>query len=368
MELILLIYLIAVALQLVFYGLAIIRFLYYKPYENPLAISDTSVSVIVCAHNEIENLKNLIPKLLKQAYASYEIILVDDRSDDGTYEFLQEEKKKNQLLKVVRVDFVPEHVQPKKFAITLGVKAAQHDLVILTDADCEPASIHWIRSMASQFDESTKFVLGFSYFKMQKGLLNRFVRFETIQTGILYLSAALGGNPYMGVGRNMGYRKSFFLSVKGFHNDLKVVGGDDDLLINRYAKRKNTRPVISKDNLIWSNAKKTWKEYFIQKKRHMAAGKRYKLKDKFVLSLFYLSKIVFWLSAVFLLFTRIYWPIVAGSLLVVLILIELAFYQIYKKTGAKFEFFWILIMEVLFIFYLLIFGISVLFSKRIRWS
>ncbi len=368
MEIIFLIYLISVTFQLIFYGLALIRFLIYKPYENPLAISDTPVSVIICAHNELENLKILIPKLLAQAYSRFEIILVDDRSDDGTYEFLQEEKMKTQVLKVVRVDFVPDHVQPKKFAITLGVKAAQNDLVILTDADCEPASIHWIRSMASQFDENTKFVLGFSYFMKDKGMLNRFVRFETVQTGILYLSAALGGNPYMGVGRNLGYRKSFFLSVKGFHNDLKVVGGDDDLLINRYSNKKNTRPVISKENLVYSRAKKTWKEYYIQKKRHMAAGKRYKFKDKFVLSLFYLSKIVFWLSAVILLLTRVYWPIVAGGMLLELIVIDLAFYQLFKKTGAKFELFWILIMEVLFLLYLVIFGTSVLFTKRIRWS
>jgi cellulose synthase/poly-beta-1,6-N-acetylglucosamine synthase-like glycosyltransferase len=279
MEIVAFIFLIAAFLQFLFYGVPLVRFVRYKPYENPLAISDIPVSVIVCARDELENLKNLIPKLLKQAYTGFEIIIVDDRSEDGTYEFLLEEKKKSGKLKVVRVDFVPDHVQPKKFAITLGIKAAENDLVILTDADCEPASIHWLKSMAGQFSEETKFVLGFSYYHRDKGLLNRFVRYETLQTGIRYLSAALGGNPYMGVGRNLGYRKSFFLSVKGFHNDLKVVGGDDDLLINRYANRKNTRAVVSPDNLVYTWAKKKWKEYFVQKKRHLAAGKRYKVKD-----------------------------------------------------------------------------------------
>ena len=368
MDIILLIFLTPAAIQFIFYGLAVLRFIRYKPYENPLAISDIPVSIVICAHNELNNLKNLIPKLQKQAYARYEIIIVDDRSDDGTYEFLQDEKKNSNLLKIVRIDFVPDHVQPKKFAITLGIKAAANDLVVLTDADCEPVSIHWIRSMASQFDEKIKFVIGFSYFNKARGLLNRFVRFETLQTGILYLSAALGGSPYMGVGRNLGYRKSFFLSVKGFHNDLKVVGGDDDLLINRYANRKNSRAVVSKDNLVLSWSKKSWKEYFIQKKRHLSAGKRYKRKDKFTLSLFYLSKIVFWLSAAFLLIAGVQWPYIVGGLFVVLIMMGSAFMLLCRKTGIKFEYHWLLFLEAMFIFYLIVFGITVMFSKKIRWN
>ena len=159
-----LIFLSAAALQLIYYGLAMLRIARHKPYENPLSISDPPVSVVICAHNELKNLKNLIPKLLKQAYTGFEIIVVDDRSDDGSYEYLQEEKNNSSLLKVVRVDFTPDHVQPKKFAITLGVKAAANDLVLFTDADCEPATIHWIRSMATQFDDKIKFVIGFSYF------------------------------------------------------------------------------------------------------------------------------------------------------------------------------------------------------------
>lgn len=368
MEIVLFIFLSAAFAQFLFYGVALVRFVRYKPYENPLAISDVPVSVIVCARDELDNLKDLIPRLLKQAYARYEIIIVDDRSEDGTYEFLLEEKKKSEKLKVVRVDFVPDHVQPKKFAITLGVKAAENDLVVLTDADCQPVSIHWLKSMATQFGDEIKFVIGFSYFHREKGLLNRFVRFETLQTGLLYLSAALGGNPYMGVGRNLGYRKSFFLSVKGFHNDLKVVGGDDDLLINRYARRENTRAVVSEENLVNTWSKKKWKEYYIQKKRHLSAGKRYKLKDKFMLSLFYVSKIVFWPLSALLLISTFHWPVVAGTTFLILVMIILSFYQIRKKTGAKFEMGWILIMEFLYIIYLVIFGTVILFSKKIRWS
>ncbi len=367
MEIVFLIYLSAATLQLLFYGLAFVRFSIYKPYENPLAISDAPVSVIICARNELENLKNLLPKLKKQAYSRFEIILVDDRSDDGTYEFLQEEKKNNPLLKVVRVDFVPDHVQPKKFALTLGIKAAENDRILLTDADCEPATIHWIRAVASQFNDPVNFVIGYSYFHRERGLLNLFARFETIHTAILYLSAALGGNPYMAVGRNLGYRKSFFLSVKGFQHDLRIVGGDDDLLVNRYASGKNSRAVISSDSVVMSWTKNKWKDYFVQKKRHLSVGKRYKWKDKFVLSVFYLSKIVFWLLAASLLIVGFQWPFVAGAVLLILLLIIGTFYQLCHRTGTKYEFQWLLFMEILYVLYLIVFGIVANLSKKIRW-
>jgi biofilm PGA synthesis N-glycosyltransferase PgaC len=367
-EIFFLIILIALTIQVSYYGLAIIRLARYKPYDNPLDISDQPLSVIICSRNELNNLKNLLPKLLKQAYAHYEIVIVNDRSDDGTYDYLQEEKKKSELLKIVHVEFTPEHIHPKKYAITLGVRAASYDLVLLTDADCEPASIHWIKSMASQFGKETNFVLGFSYYSKLKGLLNRFIRFETIQTGILYLSAAMGGSPYMGVGRNLAYRKSFFLSVKGFNKDRKVVGGDDDLLVNRHAVKINTRVSIGENSLVNSIPKQDLNEYYIQKKRHLSAGRRYKLKDKIALSLFYLSKIVFWLLAAVMLIVWIHGAVVLGFIALMLLVLLSAVYIAGKKTGAKFELMWLIVMDLIFVFYLLIIGSAALFSKRIKWN
>jgi glycosyltransferase involved in cell wall biosynthesis len=367
-EIFFLLLILALTIQVSFYGMAMIRFARFKPYDNPLEISDQPLSVIICARNELDNLKNLLPKLLKQAYAHYEIVVVNDRSDDGTYDYLQEEKLKTDLLKIVHVDFAPDHIHPKKYAITLGVRAATYDLVLLTDADCDPASIHWIKSIASQFGRETNFVLGFSYYLKHKGFLNRFIRYETIQTGLLYLSAAIGGNPYMGVGRNLAYRKSFFLSVKGFNKDRKVVGGDDDLLVNRHANKKNARVIIGEHSLVNSIPKREWNEYFIQKKRHLSAGKRYKLKDKFILSLFYLSKIVFWLLAALMLIVWVYGSYILGCIAFMLVILLSAIYIVCKKTGAKFELWWVSFMELAFVFYLLIIGSSALISKRIKWN
>jgi glycosyltransferase involved in cell wall biosynthesis len=359
----------AAAIHFIRYGIVFLRFTYFKTEDDPLNFSDQPVSVLVCAKNELENLKNLLPKLLKQAYSHYEIIIVDDRSDDGSYEFLKEEKERSENLKLVRIDFVPDHIHPKKYAITLGIKAASHDLVLLTDADCEPATIHWIGSMTRQFKEDTNFVLGFSNYKKARGMLNKLIRYETLLTGSLYLSAAMGGNPYMGIGRNLGYRKSFFLSVKGFHKDGKAVGGDDDLLVNRHARGKDTRLMIGEQGLVYSVPKKNWKDFFIQKKRHLSAGKRYKFKDKFLLSSFYLSKIVFWLFGVMLILLKIHLLETGIAVLVTSILIYLTYFTVCRKTGIKFdEKVWILPMDILFIMYISVIGSVALFSKRIRWS
>src|SRR5690606_33778770 len=122
----------------------------------------------------------------------------------------------------------------KKYGLTLGIKAASHEWILLTDADCRPNSRRWIRSMSRYFDEDTQFVLGFSPYRATAGLLNLFIRFETMLTAIQYFSFGWLGNPYMGVGRNLAYRKSKFLEEKGFNNFLHVTGGDDDLFVNQH--------------------------------------------------------------------------------------------------------------------------------------
>ena len=126
--------------------------------------------------------------------------------------------------------------------------------------------------------------------------------------------------------------------------------------------------MIGEDSLVLSMPKKTLREYFIQKKRHLSAGKLYKLKDKFILSLFYFSKIVFWLLAALLIFPAFHIEMILGGIILMMILLTATIKKVGKKTGAEFEFEWIVIMDIIFVFYLLIIGTSALISKRIRWS
>ncbi|MFY8037265.1 MAG: glycosyltransferase [Cyclobacteriaceae bacterium] len=230
------------------------------------------VSIIVCAHDEESNLHELVPLLLQQNYPQFEVIIVEDRCNDGTYDYLLQATKDFPLLKMVRVVNKPEHVNGKKFGLTLGIKAAKYDWVLLTDADCRPASNDWIQRMVEPADKSTKLVLGFSPYQKTAGVLNSFIRFESFLTGIQMIGFALLGRPYMGVGRNLLYQKSLFLENKGFNAHLGITGGDDDLFVNQLATRHNTRVALGQEALTFSKPKTTWKEFYHQKRRHLSVG------------------------------------------------------------------------------------------------
>jgi glycosyltransferase involved in cell wall biosynthesis len=362
------VFVIGAVIQLFFNFLSILKIRLFKMKEHYLDIEDKPLSVIICSHNEIENLKKLLEKLYVQAYNVFEMVVVDDRSEDGTYDYLLQLEKKWENLKLVRIEWTPRHISEKKYAISLGIRAASYDHLLLTDADCEPRSIYWMKTMMNQFTEKVDFVLGFSYYKSYPGLLNLFIRHETLQTAILYLTLALSGIPYMGVGRNLGYRKSFFLEKKGFSRILKIVGGDDDLFVNRYATRKNANPVIHPDGVILSEPKTDLRSYIRQKLRHLSVGKKYRAKHRFILGLFTLSKLIFWLAGLSLLILTHYLFWVILIIFSVLLLSLWSFREISKKFKVKYEYGWVWLMDFMYISFLAIFSLSAFSSKNIKWS
>ena len=244
------------------------------------------VSVIVCAKNEENNLRDYMQALLTQDYPEYEVIVVNDGSVDDTRTYLEYWQKRYKNLKVT---FVPEGAKvtsTKKLAITLGAKAAQYDYLLLTDADCRPESTHWIREMMSGFrDTNTAIVLGFGAYFVKPGLLNRLIQFDTLFNGLQYLGQAASGHPYMGVGRNLAYRKDLFFAHGGFYGLLNNKAGDDDLFINREATRSNTAVVCTPESLTWSVPKASLKEWLHQKRRHLSVAPKYKASTKWRLGL-----------------------------------------------------------------------------------
>ncbi len=341
------------------------------------------VSVIVCAHNEKENLMRLLPALYAQNYKRFEIVIVNDRSTDGTLDYLLQEKKRHPHLKVVWARFRPNHISGKKYALTLGIRAATYDKLLLTDADCLPSSRDWIRGMSAALDsaalssvtlEETNsrkkklFVLGYSPYEKHKGLLNSFIRYETLHTAALYFSAALAGHPYMGVGRNLAYRKSFFMQKKGFFKHIQVMGGDDDLFVNEHAMHSNTAISLDERTKVYSSPKKTWKEYYRQKTRHLSVGKYYKSFDKKWLGALSFSHIIFWLGLLGL--------IGGGSepYLIVSGLIVKGFCQfLFLKTASRklndpINLALLPILDFLFVIYYVVLGVSAISSNNTRWN
>ena len=326
------------------------------------------VSVIVCAHDEEVNLRELIPLLLAQDHPQFEVIVVEDRSNDGTYDYLLQATQADARLKMVRVVQKPEYINGKKFGITLGIRAARYDSLLFTDADCRPLSTQWIRRMTEFYDDQTRIVLGFSPYRRTSGVLNSFIRFESLLTGIQYIGFALLGKPYMGVGRNLVYSKSLFLENKGFNNYLGVMGGDDDLFINNHATRLNTQICIGGDSVVVSSPKKTWSDFMQQKLRHLAAGKKYKFRDKLMLGSFMITWLATWFLVLPLgLFTK-WWILVLGICFLRLGLLTWLFHRASYRLNAQFELWKTPILDFIFSFYYLVTGLRALVVKRIRWK
>lgn len=250
-----------------------------------------AVSVVVCARNEHKNLRDYLSTLLHQDYPCYEVIVVDDSSEDGSDLLLERWSRQYSHLYHTFVPCGARVLSSKKLALTIGIKAAKHELILLTDADCRPESKYWIREMVQGFaNEQTEIVLGFSPYFEKKGILNRLIGFDTLFNGLQYMGMARSGKPYMGVGRNLAYKRSTFFSSGGFKGLLSNRAGDDDLFVNRVATRTNTTVVCNRDSLMWSEPKTTWREWLHQKRRHLSVSPQYRITSKMRLMMEPLSK------------------------------------------------------------------------------
>jgi glycosyltransferase involved in cell wall biosynthesis len=356
-----------VFIQLIYYWVIFSKVAFYKK-SNSIGENLIPCSIVVCAHDEEENLKELVPLLLEQDHPEFELIVVEDRSNDDSYEWLLTYKPSASKLKIVKVDHVPGDLNGKKYGLTLGIKAAQYNHIVLTDADCRPASKSWLRQMVSQYKEGTHIVLGYSPYQKGKGILNGFIRFETLWTGVQYLGLALANIPYMGVGRNLSYKKDFFLGNKGFLHHMKITGGDDDLFVNQWANKNNTEVSIGTESSVISIPKKTWSSYLTQKKRHYSVGKLYKAKHKILLGLLYLCNLVFWISVVpvmILNFENYYlWTLIFLRLISFYIVLGLSI----KKLGDTSSIWSLLIFDFLLVWFVIISAPGAVLSRRIKWN
>lgn len=275
---------------------AVIQIFFYIHFFSKLAFHKTSakvssqeypVSVIVCARDEAENLARNLPGILVQDYkTSHEIIVVNDNSTDESKYLLEEFQKTFKNLNIVPLTQEALMIPGKKFPLSVGIKSAKYETLLLTDADCMPASENWIKKMQDGFRPGIDIVLGYGAYKKYPGILNKLIRFETFHSALQYLSFALAGIPYMGVGRNLSYKKELFFRNKGFSSINHIPSGDDDLFINKVATETNTTIVIDIDAHTLSEPETTWSSWMRQKGRHYTTARYYKPKHKLLLGIY----------------------------------------------------------------------------------
>ena len=378
-------------IELIAFGLLLLVFLYqlyfYIRYLNGVLHLRTKikkgkisfqteqppVSVIICAKDESENLRQFLPFVLQQEYPDFEVIVINDGSTDDTENLLNDLSVEYSNLRTTFVPVGANNVSTKKLGLTLGVKAAKNDLLLFTDADCMPEDKCWITRMVRNFTPETEFVLGYGAYIEKKGLLNKLITYDTLFIALQYLGMAAARKPYMGVGRNLAYRKETFFAQKGFAATLGLSSGDDDLMVNKASNSRNTRVEISPDSITWSEPNATLRGWLYQKQRHLSVSSYYKGSSKFRLSLEPITRGLFYLSFIAaLVFGGLIIQIAAGVLFLARIIIQLCVINRSSKYfGGRKYLFTLLLFDIylpLLSLYILTFKKKSLHGKAARWK
>ena len=360
-------FVIVAAVQIFYYSCFFSRIAFYKKRSKDQS-QQHPVSVVICARDEDENLARNLPGVLVQHYpSSSEVVVVNDNSVDDSKYILQELKKTFKSLNVVELTQEAKLIAGKKYPLSVGIREAKHEVLLLTDADCVPASEYWIQKMQDGYDNGIEIVLGYGAYHKRKGLLNKLIRFETFHTALQYLSYALAGLPYMGVGRNLSYKKDLFIRNKGFSSINHIPSGDDDLFINMAATKENTNVVIDKDAFTLSEPPKTWGQWRKQKSRHYSTGKYYKPVHKLLLGLYSLSHFLFYpLCIASILFAS--WKIAVIALGIRWIVQSVIFSQAMKKLNEKDLLPWFVFLDIWMFFYYFLFSFSIFKKPSHTWK
>lgn len=320
------------------------------------------VSIIISCKNEANNIYQTVDSILKQDYSDFELIVIDDFSTDDTLEILKS-------INNPKLKFLSSSVNApgKKRALHQAIMASENELLLFTDADCRPKSDKWILSMVSKFHNSD-IVLGYGPIKKKDSLLNLFQEYETWLTAVQYFTYAISGVPYMGVGRNLMYRKSVYLKNKGFERHLDVVSGDDDLFISEVGRSNNIGINIDPNSFMVSEAKGTINEFLKQKSRHISTSTRYSLKHQLLLGLFALSQWVFHCLIIYSMITHsVSWTVIISLLISKYALQSILHFKWTKILKSNRILLFFPILDILIFIYYITLPIYKLIHKSNEW-
>jgi poly-beta-1,6-N-acetyl-D-glucosamine synthase len=334
-------------IQLFYYFNYYRRAAYIKEDDEKKEISTPPLSVIICARDEDSNIESFLPVVLKQDYPSFEVLVINDCSEDDTGIILERMQKEYSNLRVSVIQRDLHFSHSKKLPMLIGIKAAANDLLVFIDADCKPSSDKWLAGIAKGYHIGAEIILGYGGYLPEKGILNKYIRYETMSIGMQYMGMALAGKPYMGVGRNLAYRRSFFFNNGAFGPFNHVQSGDDDLFVNRTATATNTYVLANSETNTLSVPAHSIEAWVRQKRRHYTTAGYYNFDDKFRLFMEPFSRVSYYGLLIYFLITLISWPVVAGIGLTRLITRSIIFKRATRRFNEPGLFFFSLIFDIL---------------------
>ena len=326
------------------------------------------VSIIVYAKNNAQHLTRLVPLLQEQEYKNYELILINNASNDETLAVMNKFQDNDSRIKIVNVKNNEAFWGNRKYALTLGIKSAKHEQLLFIDADCMPSSKKWIKEMTVHFSESKSIVLGYGVYQSKSNFfLNILIQLDKLLSTIQSFSYTKLGSSYMADGKNLAYKKSEFYKVNGFINHMRIDSGHHDLFIRDASTSLNTTIVVSPNSFIIYEAPNTLKKWFTQKKNQLSIFSHYKFRHKFFLGLFSTSKLLFICLIPFLLtYKADYYSIgiILSYIFLTSIIVGLSAKKLQKKSVLYFSPF----IEVFLVLFQFVIVITYSISKYTHWK
>lgn len=323
-----------------------------------------SVSVVISAKDSAYNLEKRLPIILEQQYPNFEVVVVNDSSRDDSQYILKILQEIYPNLNVVHLHENVNKFLGKKYPISIGIRSAKNDIILLTDTDTQPSTYNWITEMVKAFDPKTEMVIGHFNYDSSKTLLNSLIQYEHQTTSMNYLGNAILGHPFTGTGRNLAFTRDMFFSVNGFISQYNIPVGEDMIFVNKYAKAQNTNVVITKDTINLSSPKEKFYEWRMQKKNYYRSISYFKFKDKIIPYLMPLTTFFLYTIIGLGLFYSFPWEYLILCLIIKYTVQILIYFKSSRKLGSKQLAFLAPIYEILFLVLNTIIGISSLLRKK----
>lgn len=305
----------------VYYALFYFRLGHYKQVGKSESETLPPVSVVLCSQNQGEWLRTNLVYLLEQDYPDFEVVVVNYCSTDDTKFVMQVLSENYKRLQVVTMDQNVCGYRGKKYPLSIGIKSAKHDLLLMADPDCLPRDVErfdWIRQMVAGYrHKNVDIVLGYCGIEPRKSLFNWMQQYDNMDYSTEYLGAAIMHRPFTGCGRNLSYRRSFFMKNNGLIYSYNEPDGADDMFVNQNCRRHNVSVVLNQESFTQAAPCRSFREWHVMRKHRIATHKYYRFGLKACRFVRPLSVLLFYLAAALLFVSGSFpWEVLAGAVAV----------------------------------------------------